>query len=191
MGDWHCVRSQIEHEDGLINQRMTWAIQINQMLLAAFAAGVWFLVGNQNRGRVTAPVLIVLFILMGFAIVTNLITFRSVRMANRQIERLVAWWETQSKGSGQFPPLIGRPDSWIDKWLRYSYVVSMAFASLWLALLVGFFWIAEVFATNPQSTKVPLVIVVLLVVSLPWLILMLSSWRQKDERDEQTPKGKA
>src|SRR5438046_812404 len=93
--DWQRTRQQVEHEDALINHRITWNIQICAMLMAAFAAGVWFVRGPSVASPqatlspyVLASIWIILSLLVLFGFLTSFITFRSVRMANVQIQQL-------------------------------------------------------------------------------------------------------
>jgi hypothetical protein len=138
--DWERVRSQIQHEDMLINHRITWAVQINTMLLAAFAAGVYFISDPEKAAGLatldlTLPLRLLLIVFVLFGALVSLITFRSVKMANVQISELVDWWKARiSSEMDRHPPLVGESHARSDKWLRYGYIVPIAFIGLWLAL---------------------------------------------------------
>jgi hypothetical protein len=153
--DWDRVRSQIEHEDHLINHRITWVIQINTMLLAAFAAAAYFFRapgGDQKGTAEPIAVAIVVFVLVAFGVLVSYVTYRSVRLANKQIACLVEWWKERVKEDAgahpnlkealglHHPPIVGEAGHGFDIFFRYSYVVPASFFVLWLGLAAAYFY---------------------------------------------------
>jgi hypothetical protein len=179
--DWERVRAQIQHEDALINHRITWLIQINAMLLAAFAAGVWF--KDPGRANQLSPeqttLSLLLIIILSFGLLVSVVTVRSVKLANDQIDHLYKWWTERVKGEKELhPKLIGVPKRSVDRVFRYSYVVPAAFAVLWLALAFASFYNYLIKLQMMRDWLYAIIIVVLL--------LMLLFKRQF--KTEDTPK---
>ncbi len=142
---WEIVRKQVEHEDGLINHRITWNIQASAMLLAAFAGGIWL--RSENTADLKGPpftpegsvVYVLLALLTIFGFVISYVTLRSVTMANCQIDLLNKWWvDLQAPALGGYPRLLGKAaPSFLDRHLGKGYVVPFCFCALWLILALA------------------------------------------------------
>ncbi len=171
--DWDRVRSQIQHEDLLINHRITWLIQINAMLLAAFGAGVYFIKDPSRSGALSLEqisVSLLLAVLIFFGALVSYITFRSVKIANSQIDWLVQWWITRTKGeaASHHPRLVGAPEAKVDNALRYAYVVPITFTALWLGLAFAYYFnsLADAASQMQRDWIYGTIIVVLVLVTL-------------------------
>jgi len=86
--NWQRARSVIEHENTLINHRVTWLLVSQAALLAAFGT-LYTKLSNGELGKST------LFLLCFIALIGSVIclnVFYHVRNAQAQLNRITEWW---------------------------------------------------------------------------------------------------
>ncbi len=93
--NWRRVRSAIEHENTLVNHRVTWLLLSQAALLAAFASlyAKWLELSGGSSGTLVdsyIPVPLSLVAILGLVICFNLRV--SLRNAATQLNRLTKWW---------------------------------------------------------------------------------------------------
>jgi prophage maintenance system killer protein len=217
---WERVRRQIEHEDDLINNRISQAIQISSMLLVAIAGILVFvatstnlwenLTNAENSARLWLLFIpMLLFSLAGM--VTSFLIYRSVRMANMQVERLF-WFH-----KGMYPDtmrlLIGKSSGRFDESFHSNFasVIPFCLFILWSAVFVGlssywvytitgnasqivldksqsFLLIANYISTNPSPITRDEALAPFFTTILFWLIIGLVLTRTKDKRGSANEK---
>jgi hypothetical protein len=119
--DWKRVRSAIEHENQLMNHRVTWLLTCQGFLIAAFA----LVFQAYTKTDVTQEWRVFYqYILSGLAVTGTLVSLYvrlSLRAAEIQHENLRLWWETRIGTRNNFhPPICGTPPTWLIKKLPYS-----------------------------------------------------------------------
>lgn len=147
---WEVTRAMIQHEDGLVHQRMTSYLTTQGFLLAAFGVltNAWLGRSDHAEFRMFIPAVVVLSAFCFIAITTAFHTKDAVDAAVKQIGRTVRWW-MQYSGEGlpssdpglpdlvadrPFPPVIGQLPSGmvIDRHILY---LSCAWTALWAAVV--------------------------------------------------------
>jgi hypothetical protein len=128
-----CIaREIIRHEDGLINNRMTWYLILNGVLFNAWVEGIQMIPNASATAFPRANITFILF-LLGFLGIFLAVTTRTlVNQAHRQMEAAVAWWNAL-EGSDQLPPVRG-------EWA--STVFYAVFSPNSLPILLGGIWTA-------------------------------------------------
>ena len=101
------ARELIRHEDGLINNRVTWLLVLQGLLFNAFVTGVGLLFGKEPPRAPARLVVAGLIVIAMLGIVTNIITLNVIKIAFQQMASVHGWWQKTGLG-GQFPPLSGK-----------------------------------------------------------------------------------
>ena len=135
---WDVARAQIEHEDNLINHRLTWLLISNGFLFASFAAGAGQFQKESGNflGYFLYPCLGAIAVV---AIVLCWIAKRIINLAIHQIDVVATWWETHP-GKSAYPNIIGRDASYDNRWPRMQHLPDLlmyAWALLLSVLIVG------------------------------------------------------
>lgn len=140
--NWRRIRAAIEHENTLVNHRLTWLLGSQTILFAGF--GVVFAVDDGKRWSSDLSTLILLTAISFVAIVISVNIRRQINLAAKQLAHLDAWWHAQSNDERQFiekadedslhatrrlrltshPPLqLREPQSfWLDELIRIENV---------------------------------------------------------------------
>lgn len=139
------VRNLIEHEDELVNHRTNWTLIFHGLLFTAFVGGVGlidkvnFKVGSEDA------VTIGIGVACALGIVSALAAFVGVRTAERQLQRVTAWWLQQpgSTHANEFPPIYtySKRTAWFG-----SSAYFLVLAGVWLILL----WLVITSESAPQ-----------------------------------------
>jgi hypothetical protein len=151
--NWKRVRSALEHENLLVNHRLTWLLSSQAFLFAAFA--IIFQESAKNDVDPNRRVLYQ-FILAGLSTTGVLVAFyiqRPIRTAEIQHENLVKWWRMQKlRDINAHPPICGEP-SRRDRYLPQSNF-PIVFVIAWSAF--GFVVIGNVIqqALNTYSETI-------------------------------------
>jgi hypothetical protein len=137
--NWKRVRSALEHENLLVNHRLTWLLSSQAFLFAAFA--IIFQESAKNDVDPNRRVLYQ-FILAGLSITGVLVAFyiqRPIRTAEIQHENLVKWWRMQKlRDINAHPPICGEP-SRRDRYLPQSnFPIVFVSTALYGIVLVAF-----------------------------------------------------
>lgn len=136
MANWKRVRSCIEHEDALVNHRMSWMWAFNGFLLAAYAlvlSRFKELAGSSVREL--AQVVLVLIPFLGIMLCISV--WQGIRAAMTQIDYLNNWWTGKvGKDEKEHPRLIGHSHPWFnhDRLISHGLPVTMIIA--WTALIL-------------------------------------------------------
>jgi hypothetical protein len=146
MTHWRCVRESIEHENHLINHRMTWLLSAQFFLVAAFAAVYKDGVITQSVPRLETRIF--LTVIACIAIVISVQAGVAIVAANRQIGFLVDWFSFHHlEGyppvsnhaymirSASLPPINGHMESRLFHWLGVNSLSTTIVAG-WASLLV-------------------------------------------------------
>ena len=105
--DWKRVRSAIEHENELTNHRLTWVLNSQAFLFAAFA--LMF----QASTKIDVDKLLLPFykyVLAGISIIGILAAVylsSGLAAAQKQHKQLEAWWANRVKDISRHPPICG------------------------------------------------------------------------------------
>lgn len=105
------ARELIRHEDGLVNNRVTWLLVLQGFLFTAFVNGVGLYQKTFSRST-AAAVTIGLALICLFGIVSSLVVLNVVQIAFAQMEKVKTWWKKTGL-SESFPPVSGElPAGW-------------------------------------------------------------------------------
>ncbi len=103
------ARSQIEHENTLVGQRITWFLTFQGLLFAAlFVALGLFDVGKFPAGspiRTHLAIAVVLMCLVGAA--SSLVCYALIRAAYAQHDVVAKWWNSMGVNPNAFPRIAG------------------------------------------------------------------------------------
>lgn len=194
--DWKSVRRLIEHEDLLVNQRITWLLSSQSFLLALVGALMGFM-GNVCAGKedwkqfcyVLSGDLLLLPPLIG--LVTSSFAAITISQAERQSRVVTEWWHTHyPHGSYFHPPAFPRrPDrkNLFACWFRYSMLASI-FAAAWAGLIFAMLhaqWTSsELIKAKPGFV---LFYVLQMVLAVPYVYLAFGFGEVCSSRDEASP----
>lgn len=92
--NWKRIRSAIEHENTLVNQRLTWLLGSQTILFAGF--GVVFAVDDGKRWQSDLSTILLLTAIAWVAIVISVNIRRQIDLAGKQLAQLDAWWHSES-----------------------------------------------------------------------------------------------
>lgn len=110
--EFEVARELLRHEDGLVNNRVTWLLVLQGFLFNAYVGGVGLLEKFKGQERIVVCVEIGLVLLATVGIWTSLAAWNVVKIAFDQADRVQRWWESM-ECSTSFPPLRGsRPAGW-------------------------------------------------------------------------------
>jgi hypothetical protein len=130
------VREIIRHEDGLVNNRMTWYLILNGVLFNAWMGGIQILCGGKQAGSfqyIPRSELVSILILFGLLGVFLAITTRTLVLhAHRQMETAVDWWN-KTPDAATLPRVRG---DWSSS--RFSAI----FSPNSLPIFLGFIWVS-------------------------------------------------
>jgi len=87
---WKLVRSAIEHENTLINHRVSWLLATQLFLFAAF--GSIFVEAIKNELFNSTKVCLAFLIISSIGIYVCILAWTSIRAANKMVNRLRDWW---------------------------------------------------------------------------------------------------
>ena len=90
------VRSMVESENSLLNDRINWLVTIQGLLFAALG----FAWDKQDTKG-----LVIIFSVLGF--VVSLSAWSSLRLCNKARNELLKWWDKNKPSSYQGPDVIG------------------------------------------------------------------------------------
>jgi hypothetical protein len=126
--DAKTVRDMIVHESNLMNQRLTWMMQMNGFLFAALAFA-W------RDSTQLVPVLAAL------GITTSLSIMRSLYIAHSVCNALADQWEKNKHSEYQGPGVIGHQTkkmlwSWTLPWFSLPFLLALS----WVVVL-GVLWL--------------------------------------------------
>jgi hypothetical protein len=119
------IRAMIEHENHLVNYRLTWLITLQGLLFAALG----FAWDKRDAWQI-----IMVFCVMGiFSAVSCLV---SLSYTQRAIYRLEKWWETHKPERHDGPEVIGFPLSQVALLTLPWLILLVLFIGGWTAIFV-------------------------------------------------------
>ena len=137
--DWKRVRAAMEHENHLVNHRLTWFLSTQAFLFAAFA--LTFQASTQSKPEQQSfyP-----FVLAGFSLTGILVGIyiqRPLKTAELQHEELRRWWyksigNSDSTEASRHPPVCGDSPSWRDLLFPQSSF-PLLFVAAWILFIFG------------------------------------------------------
>jgi len=155
--DWKRVRSSIEHENGLVNHRLSWLFASQAFLYAAFAVvfNAWKNPGAGNTPPGSCQVLLAIISIVGVFVCVSI--QRGLWGAEDQLSSLDRWWygtpaereaivrrpigswrDQQSQKDKYHPPLQGfiiHPSQYLARSISYTNTPT-AFMLAWSLILV-------------------------------------------------------
>jgi hypothetical protein len=194
LADWKRVRSAIEHENALVNHRLTWLLSSQGFLFAGF--GVVYASKNINELNLYGLAVLAVIAILGMA--TSFKIFQDIDVAASQLKELDRWWhETYGKHvysheqykthierrnaaynkelKKRHPALQGslvRKMFWLDKGLK----VEISFLIAWILIFSGVIakpLIKKLIETKFDSWDVLVVLPILLI------LFFFMAWRRR------------
>jgi hypothetical protein len=144
--DWKRVRSQIEHEDMLINHRMSWFLAASAFLFSAFCISLSSL--KKDTPTETALLLgVVLTAIPVVGVILSIIAWRVLDDALVQVTRLKNWWSNRLKGEAkeeppepppipEHPPIIGEQRFPFLHRFLVGWLIPSVLAVTWITLVI-------------------------------------------------------
>ena len=103
------ARSQIEHENTLVGQRITWFLTFQGLLFAALFVAIRLFDANKfpapSPVRTNLAIAVVLMCLIGAA--SALVCLSLIRAAYAQHDAVAEWWNNLNRSPSQFPRIAG------------------------------------------------------------------------------------
>ena len=133
--DWNRVRSAIEHENELTNHRITWLLNSQAFLFAAFV--LTFQASSRNdvapNNYPVYKIVLSAIALTGIFVCAYLSL--GILAAQKQHNTLVEWWQNRNKDHANHPPICGKaPLAYIN--LPY-YSFPFVFWIAWIIFVVA------------------------------------------------------
>ncbi|HXU68607.1 MAG TPA: hypothetical protein VN947_04720 [Polyangia bacterium] len=132
--DWYrLLRSELEHEDALLTQRLNWFVMSQSFLFTAFA----IVTANAERSaaaRTAVPLALFIPVVALCTSVAIAISIAAGLLTMRRIRREFA--ARTSDGGDELPPLHGRGHLRALGMVAPT-VLPLVFTAVWLALLIG------------------------------------------------------
>ena len=129
------ARELIRHEDGLINNRVTWLLVLQGFLFTAFVGGIGLYekVNCSSGAGIYVTIGLALIPLLG--IISCIVALNVMRIAFRQMETVKRWWH-EAGHSKDFPPLAGSLGKGWFYFLFSAGRMPFHLIGIWVALLV-------------------------------------------------------
>jgi ABC-type transport system involved in cytochrome c biogenesis permease subunit len=129
----------MEHENQLVNHRLTWFLSTQAFLFAAFA--LTFQASTQSKPEQQS---FYQFVLAGFSLTGILVGIyiqRPLRTAELAHNSLRNWWHISieyphSPEAQRHPPICGESPNWRDNWFPQS-IFPLLFVAAWILFIVG------------------------------------------------------
>ena len=103
------ARAQIEHENTLIGQRITWYLTFQGLLFTAFfvALGLFDPTKFKPGGIVRQHLAVGIFFLGFLGVSSSVAAYSLIRAAYAHIDAVRLWWDGLKHPKSLFPPLTG------------------------------------------------------------------------------------
>ncbi len=132
--NWKRIRLAVEHENLLLNSRMTWLLSAQAFLLAAYVL-VFTATARLDftPGRVVEANFL-LYALTALGIFASGYLSLGLKAAYDQHYELVEWWSRNRLNPDRHPPICGaEPRAFFLVYVPY-YVFGLSFVLIWVAL---------------------------------------------------------
>jgi hypothetical protein len=134
------AREIIRHEDGLVNNRVTWLLVLQGFLFTAFVNGAALFEKFKDRPTSIRCLTAGLVLIAAVGIGSNLTARNVVKIAFTQMHVTKKWWK-ESGSPKDFPPVAGELGSgWYYRLFstgRLPYLLVSVWVALAILLLVG------------------------------------------------------
>ena len=100
------ARELIRHEDGLVNNRVTWLLVLQGFLFTAFVNGIGLFEKFKERASAVTCITVGLVLICLLGISSSITVLNVVHIAFSQMHQVKVWWE-QTGLKGKFPPVSG------------------------------------------------------------------------------------
>lgn len=132
------ARAQVEHENTLVGQRITWYLTLQGFLLTATFVTAANLLAPTNQGmhataRLNLAIAIGLLCFLGVG--SSVACCLLIRAAYAHINRVVAWWHCEPTRVSQFPELTGTGGFQLFRYRVSGADFVLVILLTWLALL--------------------------------------------------------
>jgi hypothetical protein len=138
--NWKRIRTAIEHENQLINQRFTWLLVLNGLIVTAFGS-IFVHVPpgtiDSLEKTLTQNEKLVLSGLAFCGILFSVFSHSAMRSAFEQHDKLKLWWEDHKlrKAASDHPPICGEHPKFLFLRLHY-YYFPIIFIVIWMTLFL-------------------------------------------------------
>lgn len=134
--DWKRIRALIEHENQLINHRMTWLLLLQAALFSVTESS---LIRMLKEGRTDDTIVIMPAALIGFLV--SLFITLTISQAEKLIHESVSWWKQIRLGecgdaSKKYHPDLFPALDWISHSHKYT-ILGFMFTVFWATLFWG------------------------------------------------------
>ncbi len=137
--DWKRIRAVIEHENQLINHRITWLLVLQGALITWSGKLIAQVLGLEQCGpNQSCPQLGSLLPVALFGSLVSIFISITLSQAEKLIQEAVEWWKDRVEGDaskGFHPPLFP-PADWVSYSHKYS-ALGWLFSCFWGAILIG------------------------------------------------------
>lgn len=137
--DWKRARAVIEHENQLINHRITWLLVIQGALITWSGSQIGKVLGVEQCSKISGcPQLGSLLPIALIGALVSIFISLTLSQAEKQIQEAVRWWKIRIEENEceRFHPPLFPPDDWVSHSHKYS-VLGWLFSYFWGAILVG------------------------------------------------------
>ncbi len=145
ISQWKRIRSCIEREDDLIDQRLRWLLTSQGFLFAAFAATLAASLNPLASDVVRDFAQLVVGALALIAILICVFVWTKIRTAEAHLRRLKKYWFDlcgSKTTRNQHPPIMGWTYGFLDSWLSFR-TMPVLFGFGWL-LFFSMFYLDEI-----------------------------------------------
>jgi len=137
--DWKRTRAVIEHENHLINHRITWLLLLQGALITWSGKLIGQVLGvEQCTANSACPQIGSLLPVALIGALVSIFISLTLSQAEKQIQEAVKWWNTRVRDDDNkcfHPPIFPSAD-WISYSHKYS-VLGLLFSYFWGAVLIG------------------------------------------------------
>lgn len=132
------ARSQIEHENTLVSQRITWYLTLQGFLFAAMFVVVGVIADPQKlycESETRLYLTIAIFLLQFVGTTSSLVCYLLIRAAYKQIDRVVEWWKGLKVREETFPAVTGTGGITVVRYNVTGADFSLIIMVVWLVML--------------------------------------------------------
>lgn len=113
--DWHRVRNAIEHENELVNHRVTWLLVSQGALFAAFGTMFSKWLESPSNSITALPLFMISF--LGVVLCANI--YVNISAAHTQLGRLTKWWYREAYQRVEGPKLETKDPRYLEACAAY------------------------------------------------------------------------